>query len=311
MVGARVNGKLVPIETVLHNGDRVEIITSQNSKGPSRDWLKVVKSTQAKNRINRWFRMEKKEDNILRGHELLAGYIKNKGYNPSDVVKPDYQKKIMQKYGFQDWDSVLAAIGHGGLKEGQVFNKLVECYEKDRKASMTDAEVIAGVDAPGENAAVKQASKKGGITVRGIHDVAVHFSHCCSPIPGDEIVGFVTRGRGITIHRTDCINIMNLPESERERLIEAEWAPDSASDERYPVGISVYANNRVGLLVDLSKILTSLGIIISAPIVRRSRKDDTATVDMTFSVRSKSELLELAAKVKQVPSVIDVERAKG
>ncbi len=311
MVGARVNGKLVPIETVLHNGDRVEIITSQNSKGPSRDWLKVVKSTQAKNRINRWFRMEKKEDNILRGHELLAGYIKNKGYNPSDVVKPDYQKKIMQKYGFQDWDSVLAAIGHGGLKEGQVFNKLVECYEKDRKASMTDAEVIAGVDAPGENATVKQASKKGGITVRGIHDVAVHFSHCCSPIPGDEIVGFVTRGRGITIHRTDCINIMNLPESERERLIEAEWAPDSASDERYPVGISVYANNRVGLLVDLSKILTERGISISALNVRTSRKDDTATVDMTFSVRSKSELLELAAKVKQVPSVIDVERAKG
>lgn len=176
---------------------------------------------------------------------------------------------------------------------------------------MTDAEVIAGVDAPGENAAVKQASKKGGITVRGIHDVAVHFSHCCSPIPGDEIVGFVTRGRGITIHRTDCINIMNLPESERERLIEAEWAPDSASDERYPVGISVYANNRVGLLVDLSKILTERGISISALNVRTSRKDDTATVDMTFSVRSKSELLELAAKVKQVPSVIDVERAKG
>ena len=310
MVGARVNGKLVPIETELHNGDRVEIITSQNSKGPSRDWLKVVKSTQAKNRINRWFRMEKKEDNILKGHELLAGYLKNKGYDAAEVMKPAYQKKVMQKYGFQDWDSVLAAIGHGGLKEGQVLNKLLECYEADHEAHMTDEDVLAEVSAQDDKNSGEPEKRKGGITVRGIHDVAVHFSKCCSPIPGDEIVGFVTRGRGITIHRTDCINIMNLPESERERLIEAEWAPDSESDEEYPVGITVYANDRAGLLVDLSKIFTERNISILG-VNSRTNRQGVATIDMTFNVKSKQALTDLVAKIRQVPNVVDVERAKG
>ncbi|MEE8835814.1 MAG: bifunctional (p)ppGpp synthetase/guanosine-3',5'-bis(diphosphate) 3'-pyrophosphohydrolase [Eubacteriales bacterium] len=310
MVGARVNGKLVPIETELHNGDRVEIITSQNSKGPSRDWLKVVKSTQAKNRINRWFRMEKKEDNILKGHELLAGYLKNKGYDAAEVMKPAYQKKVMQKYGFQDWDSVLAAIGHGGLKERQVLNKLLECYEADHEAHMTDEDVLAEVSAQDDKNSGEPEKRKGGITVRGIHDVAVHFSKCCSPIPGDEIVGFVTRGRGITIHRTDCINIMNLPESERERLIEAEWAPDSESDEEYPVGITVYANDRAGLLVDLSKIFTERNISILG-VNSRTNRQGVATIDMTFNVKSKQALTDLVAKIRQVPNVVDVERAKG
>ena len=298
------------IDYHIQNGDRVEIITSQNSKGPSRDWLKVVKSTQAKNRINRWFRMEKKEDNILKGHELLAGYLKNKGYDAAEVMKPAYQKKVMQKYGFQDWDSVLAAIGHGGLKERQVLNKLLECYEADHEAHMTDEDVLAEVSAQDDKNSGEPEKRKGGITVRGIHDVAVHFSKCCSPIPGDEIVGFVTRGRGITIHRTDCINIMNLPESERERLIEAEWAPDSESDEEYPVGITVYANDRAGLLVDLSKIFTERNISILG-VNSRTNRQGVATIDMTFNVKSKQALTDLVAKIRQVPNVVDVERAKG
>ena len=221
MVGARVNGKLVPIETELHNGDRVEIITSQNSKGPSRDWLKVVKSTQAKNRINQWFRQELKEDNIIKGKEMLNSYAKLKGKNLGLFLKPHYMDSVRNKYGFRDWDSVLAAIGHGGLKEGQVLNKLMEAYDKEHKREITDKEVLEA--AKETKAEIPVNKSKGGITVHGIHDVAVRFSKCCSPIPGDEIVGFVTRGRGITIHRTDCVNIMNLPESERQRLIEAEW----------------------------------------------------------------------------------------
>ncbi len=311
MVGARINGKLVPIETVLHNGDRVEIITSQNSKGPSRDWLKVVKSTQAKNRINRWFRMEKKEDNILKGKEMLANYAHAKGKNIGLLTKPEYTDKVMHKYGFQDWDSVLAAIGHGGLKEGQVLNKLVDCYEQDQKLHITDAQVLESVSADREETQEKApVGHKGGITVRGIHDVEVRFSKCCSPIPGDEIVGFVTRGRGITIHRTDCINVMNLPEVERNRLIEAEWAPECDNEEAYPVSICVYATNRVGLLVDISKIFTERKIDVSAMNVRTS-KQGTATIDMSFSIRGKNELAVVTQKLRQIPSVLDVERAKG
>ena len=308
MVGARVNGKLVPIETELHNGDRVEIITSQNSKGPSRDWLKVVKSTQAKNRINQWFRQELKEDNIIKGKEMLNSYAKLKGKNLGLFLKPHYMDSVRNKYGFRDWDSVLAAIGHGGLKEGQVLNKLMEAYDKEHKREITDKEVLEA--AKETKAEIPVNKSKGGITVHGIHDVAVRFSKCCSPIPGDEIVGFVTRGRGITIHRTDCVNIMNLPESERQRLIEAEWEAGEADHQLYTVEINIYANNRTGLLVDISKIFTERKIDVTAMNVRTS-KQGTATIDMAFDVNSKSELNALIEKIRQVESVLDIERSRG
>ena len=232
MVGARVNGKLVPIEYKIKNGDRIEIITSQNSQGPSRDWLKIVKSTQAKNKINQWFKKELKEDNILKGKDMLNQYAKTKGFKPGLYTKSQYMESVMHKYGFRDWDSVLAAIGHGGLKEGQVFNKLVEAYEREHKKNLTDEQVLEAASESQEKLHI--AKSKSGIVVKGIHDVAVRFSKCCSPIPGDEIVGFVTRGRGITIHRTDCVNVLNMPEIDRKRLIEAEWQmPDKPDNEKY------------------------------------------------------------------------------
>ena len=307
MVGARVNGKLVPIETELHNGDRVEIITSLNSKGPSRDWLKIVKSAQAKSRINQWFRHELKEDNISKGKEMLNNYAKLKGKNLGIYLKNQYQEAVMRKYGFRDWDSVLAAVGHGGLKEGQVLNKLVEAYDKAHKKELTDEQVM---EAAAEAKVLPVSKSKGGIVVRGIHDVAVRFSKCCSPIPGDEIVGFVTRGRGVTIHRTDCINILNLPESERQRLIDAEWQNEETDGQLYTVEINVYANDRTGLLVDLSKIFTERKINLTSINVRTS-KQGTASIDMSFDVHNNEELNSLIEKVRQVESVIDIERSRG
>ena len=309
MVGARVNGKLVPIEYEIQNGDRIEIITSQNSQGPSRDWLKLVKSTQAKNKINQWFKKELKEDNILKGKEMLAQYAKSKGYKISTYTKSQYLEAVMRKYGFRDWDSVLAAIGHGGLKEGQVFNKLMEAYEKENKKKITDEEVL---EAAAENQDKLHIAKaKGGIVVRGIHDVAVRFSKCCSPIPGDEIVGFVTRGRGITIHRTDCVNILNMSETDRTRLIEAEWQQtDTRVSEKYMAELQIYANNRTGLLVDLSKIFTERKIDMKN-INCRTNKQDKATISVSFEIGSKEELASLVEKIRQVESVLDVERTTG
>ena len=210
MVGARVNGKLVNIDYVIENGDRIEIITSQNSKGPSRDWLKLVKSTQAKNKINQWFKTELKEDNIVRGKDMIERYCKAKGIHFPDLNKPEFMEKVMKRYAFKDWDSVLASIGHGGLKEGQVINKMLEARNKKLKREVTDANILDGIEEMTNKVPTAKKSKS-GIVVRGIHDVAVRFSRCCSPVPGDEIVGFVTRGRGVSIHRTDCINIINLP----------------------------------------------------------------------------------------------------
>ncbi|MFQ7866563.1 MAG: RelA/SpoT family protein [Blautia wexlerae] len=309
MVGARVNGKLVPIEYEIKNGDRIEIITSQNSQGPSRDWLKLVKSTQAKNKINQWFKKELKEDNILKGKEMLAQYARAKGFKITNYTKTQYLEAVLRKYGFRDWDSVLAAIGHGGLKEGQVFNKLVEAYDKENKKNLTDEQVLEAASETQEKLHI--AKSKSGIVVKGIHDVAVRFSKCCNPIPGDEIVGFVTRGRGITIHRTDCINVLNMSETDRTRLIEAEWQqPDTKEKEKYMAEIQVYANNRTGLLVDLSKIFTERKIDLRS-INSRTSKQEKATISMSFEIGSKEELRSLIEKIRQVESVIDVERTTG
>ena len=308
MVGARVNGKLVPIEYEIRNGDRVEIITSQNSKGPSRDWLKLVKSTQARNKINQWFKQELKEDNIIKGKEMLSNYAKLKGKVLGEYTKPKYMEAVMRKYGFRDWDSVLAALGHGGLKEGQILNKLIEAYEKEHKKEITDEKVLEAVSEAKEKLPI--VKEKGGIIVKGIDDVAVRFAKCCSPIPGDEIVGFVTRGRGVTIHRTDCVNVMNLSESERVRLIDAEWQGSNFANGLYTAEINVYANNRTGLLVDISKILTEKKIDLTA-INSRISKQGTATISMTFDVHSTEELNSLVEKIRQVESVLDIERTTG
>ncbi len=195
----------------------------------------MVKSTQAKNKINQWFKHELKEDNIVKGRELIQAYCKAKSINISDVLTPRYEEAVIKKYGFQNWESVLAAVGHGALKEGQIINRMQELYEKDHKREMTDAEVLAEIEESVRINRPKQGKSTSAIVVKGIHDVAVRFSKCCSPVPGDEIVGFVTRGRGISIHRTDCVNLLNLPEIDRNRLIDAEWQqPEgAAAGEKY------------------------------------------------------------------------------
>lgn len=312
MIGARVNGKLVTIDYEIKNGDRVEILTSQNSKGPSRDWLNVVKSTQAKNKINQWFKNELKEDNIIKGRELINAYCKAKSINTADVLIPKYEEAVMKKYGFQNWDSVLAAVGHGGLKEGQIVNRMRELYENDHKREMTDAEVMAEIEGNVQTNRNRAGKNTSAIVVKGVHDVAVRFSKCCSPVPGDEIVGFVTRGRGISIHRTDCINLMNLPELDRHRLIDAEWQPMDGQDssEKYFAEINIYANNRNGLLADVSKALTEKDIDILA-LNTRANKQGTATMSVSFEIRSREELQRIIDKIRTIDSVIDIERTTG
>ncbi len=312
MVGARVNGKLVTIDYEINNGDRIEIITSQNSKGPSRDWLGVVKSTQAKNKINQWFKNELKEDNIVKGKELLNNYCKTRSVNLSDLMKQDYMNAVMRKYGFRDWDSVLAAIGHGALKEGQIVNRMQELYDREHKVPLTNEAVLAGIAEAGAALAARPATMKtkSGIVVKGIADLSVRFSKCCSPVPGDEIVGFVTRGRGISIHRTDCVNMMNLPEMERVRIIDAEWqAPEDAS-EKYVAEIEIYANNRNGLLADISKTLTEKNINILSMNTRIS-KQGVATLQTAFEVESREELNRVIEKIRGIESVMDIERTTG
>lgn len=312
MVGARVNGKLVTIDYKIKNGDRIDIITSQNSKGPSRDWLSIVKSPQAKNKINSWFKAELKEDNIVKGKELIHTYCKSKSINLNDLIKTEFIEKVLTKYGFRDWESVLAAVGHGGLKEGQVIGKLLEEYEKKHREEITDEDILAENSDNAVNINNTKKSAKGGIVVKGIHDVAVRFSKCCNPVPGDEIVGFVTRGRGVSIHRTDCVNVINISELDRSRLIDAEWQKLDYEnpDTKYYADIRIFANNRTGLIVDVSKVLTEKKIDVKTMNCKMS-KQGTATIVVGFEISGINELKEIVEKIRNVEGVLDIERTTG
>ena len=309
MIGARVNGKIVSIDYRIRNGDRIEIITSQNSKGPSPDWLSIVKSASTRNKINQWFRREMKEENISTGKELMAAYCKTKGYVLSSLLKPEYKEYILKKYGFRDWDAVVAAIGHGGLKEGQIVNKLHELYEEDHKKQLSDEEVLREIS---EHKPHMRSKAQSAIVVKGIQDVAVRFSKCCNPVPGDSIVGFVTRGRGVSIHRTDCVNVVNVTDENKGRIIEASWV-DGAEIEKeagFVAEINIYANDRAGLLNDVTRNFSERDINI-LKVNTMTSKHGIATLTISFEVKSIDELLEICGKLQNIRGVQAVKRTSG
>lgn len=310
LIGARVNGRQVTIDYKLQNGDRVEIITSQNAKGPSRDWLNIVKSTQAKTKINQWFRQEYKEDNITRGKELLNAYCKTKGLQLSDYTKPDYIARVTEKYNFRDWESVCAAIGHGGLKEGQIINRLVEEYERDHCHKISDEELLSQIESEAQEVQ-RPRHFRGGIIVKGIDDVAVHFSKCCSPVPGDKIVGYVTRGRGVSIHRSDCVNVLDMTDEEKERLIEAEWQQqENNQDALYVTDIKIYAIDRRNIVFDISKVFTEMLINVTSMTLRTNRQGK-ATINVAFEIHGVEQLNKVIAKIRNIDDIIDIERTMG
>ena len=338
MIGARVNGKLVNIDYRIHNGDRIEIMTSQNSKGPSPDWLSIVKSASTRNKINQWFRKEMKEENIASGlsivksastrnkinqwfrkemkeeniasgKDLMYAYSKNKGYVLSDLLKPEYKEAVLRKYGFREWDAVLAAIGHGGLKEGQVVNKLHELYEEDHKKQLSDEEVLREIS---EHRPHMHSKGQNAIVVKGVKDVAVRFSKCCNPVPGDRIVGFVTRGRGVSIHRADCANVLNMAEEDKGRVIDATWVDGAQAEKEagFVSEINIYANDRAGLLNDVTKNFSERDINI-LKVNTMTSKHGIATLTISFEVKSIEELQEICSKIQNIRGVQAVKRTNG
>ena len=239
----------------------------------------------------------------------MSNYCKSHAIVLSDLMKSEYQEAVMRKYGFRDFDAVYAAIAHGGLKEGQVINKMKELYDSDHRRIMSDEEVLLEIGSHAKRPQLSHA--KGGIIVRGITDLSVHFSKCCSPLPGDEIIGYITRGRGVSIHRSDCINVMNMSEIDRERLIEAEWLEGGESQsELYLAELNIYARNRAGLLNDVSKIFSDLSINISQ-VNCRVNKQDMATISLAFNIHNTDEFSSVVKRLRTVPSVIDIERTTG
>lgn len=313
MVGARINGKIVTFDYQIQNGDRVEIITSQNSRGPSMDWLKFVKSSQAKSKINQWFKKVNKEENMIKGKELIEKEAKKKGLVLSELLTPERMHNVMSRYAFKDWDSMCAAVGHGGLKEGQIVNRLNELYQKEVKKHnkieniLNEEEHIINSQINEESYDVRNRKSKSGIVVHGVGDIAVRFSKCCSPVPGDEIVGFVTRGRGVSIHRTDCVNIINLNEEDRQRLMDAEWYADNDdSKAAYPAEIRITGRDRMGYLVDITRTLTEAGIHVKN-INARTVKNE-AIVDLVIMIKNKSMLESISIKILNLEGIYNIER---
>ena len=306
MVGAKANGRIVTFDYIIKNGDRMEVMTSQNSKGPSRDWLKIVKSSQAKTKINQWFRKQFKEENIVRGKEILEQYAKKKGYNLNELLKDKSIQAVLRKSGLTSWDSLCATVGHGGIKEGQIVQRLIEEDQRGKAKQIMPEQW-------GTDKAEKQTPKnsKSGIIVRGVGDLAVRFSKCCNPLPGDEIIGYITKGRGVSIHRTDCVNMIHLPESEKERLIESEWLQSCAVGERtYVTEIQVRAIDRMGIILDISKVLTDMKIHVKT-LNARSTKDNEAVFNIKIEICNTEQLDIIIHKMLQIKDIIEIIRVSS
>ena len=307
MVGARVDNKMVSIEYKIQNGDRIEILTSQNSRGPSRDWLNIVKSSQARTKINQWFKKEFKEENILKGRDLIDKDIKKKNYTPSELLKTEWMNIVLNKFGFRDWDALCAAVGHGGVKEGQVTNRLIEELLREKKkqeAQNTLLDVLSS-DTPQK---LERHKSKSGVVVKGVGDVAVRFSKCCSPVPGDEIVGFVTRGRGVTIHRTDCINVMNLTEEDRHRLIDAEWDVEGKgmANVSYLASMRIIGTEKVGLMLEVSRVFTEEDVSVKSLTIKTTKA--TAIFDVSIEVKGKEQLEKIIKRLMKLKDILEIER---
>ncbi len=304
MIGARVNGKIVTFDYVLQTGDRVEIITSQNSKGPSLDWLKLVKTNQARNKINQWFKKENKDENIQRGKESLEREAKKKNVSLSEILTDAILPNVLNRFSMRDWDSLCAAVGHGGIKEDKVINRILHEVElKFAKTKITTVDEILQND----KAITRSGKTKSGIYIDGIGDIDVRFSKCCSPVPGDEVVAFTTRGRGISIHRTDCVNIVNLDEVERKRLLEAEWHISEFNDNvHYRADMKITCDEKPTFLTDISKILSDEHINVKSLQVRTD--DCEITCYLGIEITGREQLNRVCSKILRMHGMRDVQR---
>lgn len=312
MVGAKVNGKIVTFDYTIKNGDRIEVLTSQNSKGPSRDWLKIVKSTQARTKINQWFRKQYKQEDIIKGKELLENCAKQRGYTLSALMDSQVVEVVYTRYGLKSWETLCASVGYGNIKELQIVQRLIDENLKFKKDVVTAEKIIQGHNQNEDDEDDYNIPKKSksGIVVHGIGDIAVRFSKCCRPLPGDEIVGYITRGRGVSIHRTDCANVMSMPDDEKERLIDAKWFEQPDQKRTYITEIQILGEDRMGIIVDISKILTDMKIPVKS-LNARTTKNHEAVFNIRIEITNLYQLDEVTRKAKQIPDVHDIVRVSS
>ncbi len=298
-VGAKVNGRITPLDTALKNGDVVEILTSKQSPGPALDWLKIVQTASAKNKIRQFFKRERREENMARGKDILRGEIQKTGIDAHELLRDDWVTEVCKKSGVKDEEEMLLAIGIGSLSSSTVVARLREFYEKERKGS--------------EQPALLELEKKdwsgygkasNGIRVKGISNLVVRFSRCCSPVPGDPVIGFVTRGRGVTVHRLDCPNMEDLAK-DPDRLIEVAW--EETYNAAHPVEVQVTALDRSGLLADVVSIVADARINMLSS-TSKAGKSKIATIGLVLEIKDAQQLQYVLTRIRKVRDVMTVER---
>lgn len=304
MQGAKANGKIVPLEYQMKNGDIIEIITSSAVHGPSMDWLKIIKTSQARNKINAWFKKEKREENIILGKEMIEKELKRQGISHLELNSPEYIAKIVKRYGYASEDDLFANIGYGGLVLANVIAKLKDEYKKlhEKDDVLTLALPNEVSDKPG-----KKSSSSNGIVVKGIQNCLIRYSQCCSPVPGDKIIGYITRGRGVSIHRQDCINIaaMHKDENERARLIDVSWEINASTS--YLSKIKVVCADRNGLVLEVANVVNDTKVALKS-LNARSTKDGLGIVEISVEVTNTEQLNLLIRKLSKLKDIIEVTR---
>ena len=303
-IGAKVNGKMVPIDHTLKNGNIIEIITSSNSKGPSIDWLKIAQTSNARNKIRQWLKKENKSDTTDKGKEMLEKYVRRKGYDGQQILKNQYINKCAKNFNLSSADDLYTAIGSGGVLLSKVVAILVGYYHDEKQAELIRKE--KSEQAEDGRKKVKKREQV-GVTVKGVDNLLIRFSKCCNPVPGDEIIGFITKGRGISVHRKDCVNIVSLPEEEKQRFIEVEWDKQK-ENMSYDSDIHILAEDRKGLFSDLSRVCEDMDVHI-AGVNAKSAKDGIINITMTLSISNTGQIEKILRALRGVPGVADVYRA--
>ena len=303
MIGCKINSKMMPIITPLRNGDIVEIMTSEQPKGPSRDWLKFVKSSSAKTRINQWFKRAQRAENIERGKDLIEKEAKKIGIKYADIVRQEYLEAAMDRYKYATLDDLYASVGFGGISSTKIMARLLEEYKKDHEEEDFEAKIEELAKAKPE----RSRPSKNGVVVKGIDNCLVKLSKCCNPLPGDEIIGYITKGRGVSVHRTDCVNVKDLL-NEEDRIIDVYWFDDVNGS--YKVDIEILANDRNGLLKDIIKQIENAKIKLTG-MNSRATKEGVAIIDITLEVENIDELNKLLTSFRNVESVYEVNRKRG
>jgi len=303
-IGAKVNGKMVPIDYTLKNGEIVDIVTSSNSKGPSIDWLKIVKSNAARNKIRQYLKKENKSENIEKGKEMLEKYVRRKGYDPQQIIRNQWINKAAKSLNIATADELYTSISYGGVLLSKVVGRLQDYYHEEKQLELRKEEKEALQLE--EKRKIKEPPQN-GVTIEGMDDLLVRFAKCCNPVPGDEIIGFITKGRGVSVHRTDCINMLSLPEQEKQRFIKVEWNKRK-NNASYDADIQLMAEDRKGLFSDISRVCEDMDVRI-AGVNAKSGKDSIANITMTLSLTDTSQLEKVLRRLRTVPGVVDAYRA--